>query len=340
MPSAPLRILVIGAGSIGERHTRVFRQLEQRVGVVDVNVERARAVAAAYDCSGAFARLEDAPLREFDAAVIATPADSHVPFARSCAEMGLALLVEKPLAAGLEGVDDLRTFCASKKLPLAVAYVLRFHPVVTRLRQLLLDRAAGHIRSLQCVCAHHLAVARPDYARTYFGHRAMGGGVIFDLSHELNYAEWLLGPLELDDCRAAVVPELGVATEGMADLLLHNRDGVRVNIHLHAADWSPRRLAYAAGSQASIEADLLAGTLRLHGTSDERVPDEREWRETVENRDRFYLDQARAFIDAIQRGVPVTCTAEEASQTLKICLQALKQGFDGQTESGAEARRA
>ena len=318
-----MNILVVGAGSIGERHTRAFRQIEGvQVAIVDVRVDRAQEVAERYGCLGWYADLAAAPLQEFDGAVIATSANLHIPLGRQCAEAGLHLLMEKPLATGLAGAGELIELCRQKGLVLAVGYTLRFHPVLLKVKELLGKGAAGRLLSLQLSCAHHLPISRPDYRSIYYGAPGMGGGAILDLSHEINYAEWLLGPLRLECSRCAAVPELGLAGEAIADLLLTSEDGVPVNIHLHMADRRVRRQCYIAGSEASIAGDFIAGEVVL-----QQAPDRLERFECKSERDSWHRSEALDFLEAVRTRSRPRCTGEEALQTLRLCLEAMQKGI-------------
>src|SRR5687767_7016223 len=101
------RILVIGAGSIGERHVRCFSATGRAdVTVVEPNEGLRMTISARYGVS-ALADLDTALGDQHHAAVVATPAPLHVPIASRLAAAGLHLLIEKPLSLTTDGVDEL-----------------------------------------------------------------------------------------------------------------------------------------------------------------------------------------------------------------------------------------
>lgn len=312
------RVLIIGAGSIGERHTRAFRNMGATVTLIEERAERAREVAARYDCSSWYAGLEQADLSQFEAAVIATPADTHIPIARACADAGLHLLIEKPLATALPGATELLAECRRKNLTLAVAYVLRFHPVLEHIRKICHEGTLGRLLSVRAVCHHYLPSSRPSYKQTYYASRTRGGGVILDLSHELNYVEWLLGSLQLLHCRLASVPELGIPGEAIADLCLLSEKGIPVDIHLHSADRHIRRECHLVGSRISLAANLMTGEIFLYDSSNscKRI-------ECRSERDDWHQAQARDFLNSITQSAAPRCTGTEGLRTLRLCLQAM-----------------
>src|SRR5689334_1761719 len=102
-------VLIVGAGSIGERHLRCF-QSTGRAGVrlVETREELRREVAARYGVSRSYGELAEALGDPPGVAVVATPAASHVPLATALAEAGAHVLIEKPLATSVAGIDGLR----------------------------------------------------------------------------------------------------------------------------------------------------------------------------------------------------------------------------------------
>lgn len=313
-----MKLLIVGAGSIGARHAKAFRQWDVPIALVDPRTERVHEIAVRYGCSSGYESLQKVPLEQFDAAVIATPADTHIAIARECARAGLHLLVEKPLAAALPGAAELIAECRQRKLTLAVAYVLRFHPVIERVRQICQEGVPGRLLSLQAACHHYLPASRPDYRQTYYSSPSAGGGVVLDLSHEVNYVEWLLGPLRLSGSLLQTVPELEMAGEAIASLSLTSETGVPVEIHLSAADRKVRRYCHVAGSRASLTANLLTGEILL-----KHSPDGEERLEFPCERDAWHLAQAKDFLEAVAAGAQARCTGEEALQTLRLCLDAM-----------------
>jgi predicted dehydrogenase len=256
-------------------------------------------------------------MSDFDAAVVATPAHFHVSLARRCARQGLHVLVEKPIAAKTDGIEELIAECKRSGLVLAVGYVLRFHPALAHTRDLISAGALGRVLSVRAVCTEQITVARPRYREGYFRLASTGGGVILDLSHEVNYLEWLFGPLWSEASQAAVVPEIGVPTEAVANLVLRDQKGTPISVHLHEADWRVTRQCHIAGTEASLTADLIDGTVTLwRAGGSERF-------ECREEPDSWFLNQARDFLDAIACKRLPRCTGEEALETLRLCLSAL-----------------
>src|SRR5437764_899236 len=132
------KVLIVGVGSIGERHLRCFQATGRaELSLVEINPALRQSIAQRYGVSRAFAdvnaALEDRP----DIAVIATPADAHVAIATRLAEGGLHLLIEKPVSTSLDGIGPLEGTIRERGVIAAVGYVYRCHPLLAGLRQAL-----------------------------------------------------------------------------------------------------------------------------------------------------------------------------------------------------------
>lgn len=133
----PVRIGVVGVGSMGERHCRVLQSLRgvELVGVYDRSPEWAREVAARYEATP-FPTLE-ALAAEVDAAVIATPTPTHAEIALELIERGVAVLIEKPMATSVVEAMAIHEAARRRGVPVQVGHIERFNPVYIELKAVL-----------------------------------------------------------------------------------------------------------------------------------------------------------------------------------------------------------
>jgi predicted dehydrogenase len=127
---ANVRVAVVGVGHLGQHHARLLSSMEgvELVGVVDVLRERAEEVAARV---GTRAYTTPADLAgDIDAVSIAVPTDAHVEVALPFIHRGVAVLVEKPLAASVADADRLIAAAEERGVLLAAGHTERFNPAV------------------------------------------------------------------------------------------------------------------------------------------------------------------------------------------------------------------
>ena len=314
------KVLVIGVGSIGERHLRCFRNTGRTdVMFAEVNDPLRQTIAERYAVRG-FANLDAALAEQPTAAVIATPAPLHVPLATKLAERGIHLLIEKPLSTTTAGIEPLRQAVHDRGVIAAVAYVYRAHPALTAMRRAILDGRFGRPVELVAVCGQHFPTYRPGYRNIYYNDHATGGGAIQDaLTHVVNAGEWLLGPIERLVADAAHQVLDGVTVEDTVHLLArHGHVLASYNLNQHQAP-----------NETAITVVCERGTVRWESH-------EHRWRwmltpgnpwtdERIEplERDTLFVVQAHAFLDALEGKAPLLCSLDEGLQTLRVNLAAL-----------------
>ncbi len=268
-----MKALVIGYGSIGRRHVRLVGELGLSVAVVsrrDVDADVLYAtIAEAVD---AF---------KPDYVVVASRTSEHRKDIATLADCGFkgTLLVEKPVYdTGSEAVDP--RFAA-----VFVAYNLRFHPVIRRFKEIL-DTTKPF--AVQAYVGQYLPDWRPetDYRQGYSAIKALGGGVLRDLSHELDCLNWMLGGWTRLTALGGHFSDLEIDSDDVFSLLFETRRCRAVSVQLNYLDSTVRREILALTDCGSLHADLVRGTVEF--------ADERETFASA--RDDTYLAQHRAVI--------------------------------------------
>jgi len=134
-----LRVGLVGLGSMGRNHLRVLSSMAGTRLVAVADTDRA-AVEAATAGTGAQGFPEPLALfaeADLDAVVIASPTTTHLTLALAALERGVAVLVEKPLAATPEEAATLVEAARGSGAPLQVGHIERFNPAVLELGRLL-----------------------------------------------------------------------------------------------------------------------------------------------------------------------------------------------------------
>ena len=322
-----LRILIVGTGSIGERHLRCFGATGRvEAGICEVNESLRRKIAAQYDVAESFDSLGSALEAQWDAAVVATPAPLHVPMATQLARAGVHLLIEKPLSTALDGIDELAGGVQAGKLTAAVAYVCRAHPALAAMKQAIDSGRFGAPLELTAVGGQSFPFYRPAYRQTYYADRTTGGGAIQDaLTHVFNAGEWLIGPI----------------TRLAADAAHQHLEGVRVEDVVHAICRHGSVPGNYCLNQFQAPDEITITVVCEGGTARFEVHRCR-WRWMAEpggdwhdealgpmERDDLFIRQAGAFLDAMEGRAPPLCTLDEGLATLKVNLAALASADGG-----------
>lgn len=316
------QILVVGGGSIGERHVRCFlRTGRAQVALCEITDEVRNRVAREYELTAAFRQLDEVPLTQFDAAVICTPADLHIPMAIQVAEAKLGLLIEKPLSTSLADIDHLEALVSRYRLPAAVAYVMRHHPPLQAIKQAIDAERFGRPVEIVATSGQHFPFYRPAYRHTYYVRHETGGGAIQDaLTHIMNAAEWLLGKIDRLAADAAHRVLDDVEVEDTVHIITRQGD-VLGSFSLNQ---------YQSVNESTLTVICERGSLRMESHRQRWLSADQpdgQWRVEATydlQRDDFFVAQAAAFLDQLDGNSGPVCSIAEAKQTLQVNLAALR----------------
>lgn len=320
---ARLRILIVGLGSIGRRHLANARALDPRAHITICHHSgRPQMSAEANAADSVVSSVEEAVAMRPDVAIIANPSPFHVPVAQQLADAGVHLLIEKPLSNDLSGVDALLDTCRARSLTLAVGYNLRFHKPLEVLHESLMEGAIGRPLAIVVAVGQYLPDWRTtaDYRSTVTARRCCGGGVLLELSHEVDYVRWLMGEVAGVSARAGRLGDLDIDVEDDAELALSFTSGALGNIHLDMIDRAATRGCRVVGTDGTLvwreedsEVKLFAGSPGA-------------WRTLLEyrgdDRNGMYLAELRHFLDCVEGGATPLVDGQEARRVLEIILAA------------------
>ena len=277
-----MKVAIFGMGSIGQRQARI---LSQDLGHELLAYRSGRNPAGNGLGIGEVIDFEEVLRFKPQAAFITNPTNLHLETALRCAAGGMHLFIEKPLSHSLEQIDELEAVCRRKGLTAYVAYGLRFHPVIKKLKELAAGKKVTHAR---VVCSSYL----PEWRRqggNYSSYADQGGGVLLDLSHEFDYIHYILGPIRKISGKVGRVGGVTVDAEDFADLCLLAGDSVPVNLYLNIASHRPERYL-----QIDLEGGYLYGDL-LDNRVDLVFDGKKDTYRYQAERDDYLREQARYF---------------------------------------------
>jgi len=172
------RYLVVSAGSIGRRHIANLRHLrpDAEIGVLRLH-NRATQESLPEYADLQFDCLASAISFRPGAAIIASPATTHLELANAFADAGIHLFIEKPISHSTEGVQALIEKAQAHEIKLMVGYNLRFLPSLRKVRELINSGTIGEVRYVRADCGQYLPDWQPetDYRTTVSARSELGG---------------------------------------------------------------------------------------------------------------------------------------------------------------------
>jgi predicted dehydrogenase len=262
------RILIVGKGSMGLRHLELSRRLHPNAEVrILVHQKPNKDVNFSNEYLETIEQVQKfAP----QIAIITNPATFHLETAQKLAEIGVHLLVEKPLSTSTVGVVELIKTCKENNAVLMTGYNLRFSSSLTHLHELIKKKIVGKILSVRCEVGQYLPDWRPnkDYRITVSANIRLGGGVLLELSHEIDYLRWIFGDINWVRATLSNQSSLEIDVEDSAHLVLGfepSSDGNQLiaNLNLDFIRHDRTRSCTVIGDKGTLRWDGLTGTVDI-----------------------------------------------------------------------------
>ena len=290
---------MVGYGSIGKRHFDILNNFDEvnSIGVVTKqNIDELDTYKSLQD-------IENISI--YDYFIIATETSKHFEqldyICRHTTDK--YILVEKPLfdkEHTLEGCDN----------NVFVAYNLRFHPLLQKLKAILADEDVYYANIL---AGQYLPTWRPnqDYRESYSAKLSLGGGVLRDLSHELDYINWLFGDITVVSSINTKISDLEIESDDIFTALAKTDKGAIINVTMDYISKTPLRRITIHTKTKTIEADMVTNTINLfdkNGIKSSIKPDK-------VHRDYTYTNMHKAIIN---NNFENTCSFEEGLRIVDI----------------------
>ena len=293
------KVLVIGCGSIGERHVRCFQQIGRAEPTAcDVDPALLGKMGDTYKVPTLPDWEKAVDGGKFDVVVICTPAQFHIPMSIRALRAGSHVLCEKPLSISLQGVDELIRARDKSGRQIAIAYTQHMVPCLIQAREFLRSGELGPILQATSVAGQPFNIFRPAYAQVYYRSHSSGGGAIQDaLTHTANWMESVVGPADSLVCDCAHLSLAGVEVED--------------TVHI-AARHGPTLVSYALNqfqmpNESTVQLNTASGSVKIELHAQRwgvlrKSGEDWSWREAaVPHRDSYYNAQADSFFDQLDR---------------------------------------
>jgi len=241
-------VLIIGHGSVGQKHYSILKEMGCTVKVLSRRQD-----------VGDYQYLSQALEETFDIVVIANETSAHLETLCQIQDRNFKghIFVEKPLAISSQDISVIR-------YPdrIWVGYNLRFHPAVLKLKALL-DSYKNPAYYAHFHVGQTLSTWRQgrDHLKTYSAVKQLGGGVLHDLSHEIDLAQWLFGPWSFVKSSVKKSGNQTVDSEDLAIVIAQSNQGPLISLNMNYLDMIPTRFIQISLETQNIKVNLIESTI-------------------------------------------------------------------------------
>lgn len=312
-----MKILVIGFGSIGQRHYKNLRAL----GFDDVYV---------YDVDGR--KISDKDLKtirdirvetltKFDVAFVCNPNNFHVTTAIKCAEAGCHLFIEKPLSHNLRGVQRLEHICQKRKLINMVACNMRFNLCLQFIKNYVVKNKLGDIYGIHHEFGYYLPYwrAKQNYKKNYAVKKKTGGGIILDDIHEFDLLFWFndFANVKTQSFIFGKTSKLDIETEDNCIASFKFANNVLGSVRCDYIQRHYSRNCKVVGEKGNLEWDFNENVVWL------RMNKENKKLFTVDNggTNDMYVDEIRYFLNCVKQKKSTFNDIKTSLKVLKYCVE-------------------
>lgn len=317
-----MNVLIIGLGSIGRRHIKIINNLYPETDIYAYRNHK-KEKKSDYENIKYIYDIEKAFSYKPDVAFITNPTSLHIDTALLAAEKGCNLFIEKPLSNNLDNIEKLINIVHKNDLITLMGCNMRFNPIILNIKKYVDKKLFGNVLSFNITCGSYLPEWRPwqDYTKSYSALNKLGGGVVLDLIHEIDYARWIFGDFTKLKSIIDKVSDLKIEAEDNAEIIVKTRKNIIGSIHLDYYRTVPQRKIEIVFRNGIIIGDLINNKLNLLS---------REKNEVINfnfNRNFMYEEQIKYFFYCVNNHKKTFNDIEEGYNVLKLALEIKRNGL-------------
>ena len=312
---------IIGLGSIGQRHLRLAKELRPKLNIIAVRSGMGKKVEEEKLLNAVVHSLDEAIDYGIEVSIIATPAVYHIKQAIELMERGVHVLIEKPLSHSLDNINELLKAQKKSKAVGLVGYCLRYNLGALQFNNILKNKKIGQILHVQVDCGSYLPDWRKgqDYRESVSAKAELGGGVLLELSHELDYIRWFFGEMKSVFANIQNSGTLDVDVEDSADIIFEAEQGYSVSVHLDFNTRNTRRKCTARCSNGDLTWDAIDNMLIWQSVDGIKEV------ETYQNDHNYiYREQLKHFFDCIENKKRPLVSLDDGAIVLNMIESAKK----------------
>jgi UDP-N-acetylglucosamine 3-dehydrogenase len=334
-----VRVAVIGVGSMGRNHARVYSELEGStlVSVADVNGDQAADVAGTYGARAYTDYRKMLQQEDLDAVSVVVPTAQHKEVALVAIERGLGLLIEKPISSIVEAGEEIVALARKKNSKLMVGHIERFNPAVIELKKQL-DK--GRLGAIYRVHANRIGPFAP---------RIRDVGVAMDLAtHDLDIMFYLLGS-QVDRAYAQTLSGIRTEYEDLFTATLSFSQGAVGTLDVNWITPIKERWLSIIGEAGMFRLDYQAQSLDFYPdqNSPEAISDPLRYtqgdgvfKESIDIVPGEPLKkELEAFADYVDNGSPPPVNGEDGLRVIKVAQALVEAGRMGEVINFAELEK-
>lgn len=325
--SEKLKVVIIGAGRIGNRHAKHVASYAKLVAVCDIVEKKANDLASEYNCE-AYYSVSDLLNSKVDADVIAvcSPNGLHAEHSILSLNHGYHVLCEKPMGISVAECGEMIKASEKNNRRLFAIKQNRFNPPVEAIKKAIDDGKLGKILSIQLSCFWN---RNEDYYKdSWKGTMDMDGGTLYtQFSHFVDLLYWMIGDVKMAKGFSTNAIHQGITEfedSGVVAIEFFNGAIGTINYSVNSYGKNMEGSLTILGEKGTVKiGGQYLNELEYQNIEDFEIKDlpvgntannYGNYRGSMSNHDKIYLN----LIDVIQNGAAISTSAFEGLKTVEI----------------------
>jgi len=336
-----MKILIVGLGSIGQRHLRNIIKLDK---TIEIYAYRRYLKTPVLDNKNNILKknfkekynikyldgLNNLKKFKIKAALICTPSSFHIKEAITLVNQGISVFIEKPLSSNLKGIKKLKNLIKRKKVIGMMGYQLKFCPIINKLRNIVRSEKYGKPKYVYIHHGEHIKNFHKyeNYKNLYASKRNLGGGVILTQIHEIDYLFYIFNNFSLIKINSfsGKLTNLKIDVEDTLIsnfLLKNNKNRLFGSLHLNYYEIPRKREINIIFENSKISADLVNQKIKIYNKNKTKI-----LKYKYERNDLF-IKEMRYFFDKLKnnRKVDKDYSIDNGIMSMKIALKLKSKQF-------------
>ena len=298
------RALVIGYGSIGKRHAGILSKFKKFDEIFILTTQKQKKYKSISD-------VEEIKDINPSYIVIASTTNKHFKYLHYCEKnlSGKIILVEKPV------FNKIQEFKINNNI-VYVGYNLRFHPIIQKIKKEINNENLFNVNIQNSSYLPNWRLGR-DYSKTSSAKKTSAGGILLDLSHELDFIQYLFGKYIIDYSFNKKISHLNIDTD---DILIVNghikkksNKKIRIQVNLNFFSSISKREIFIDGKKISIFGDINNSKLKIDNRKKfKSISYNKGYKELI---NKTYVDMHKA---AIKKDEKIICTFDQGLNIMNL----------------------
>ena len=308
-----MKFLIVGLGSIGQRHLRnlktiypksqiyVYRRLKRKINLNNFNKLIKTDINKKFNLK-TINTLNNLKRYNLNAAFICSPSSFHIDETIKILEQKINIFVEKPLDSNLKKIDKLKSILKKTKQIHMIGYQMKFSPIIKKLQKIIKNKKYGNLNFVSIYHSEHIKNFHKyeDYKKLYAAKKNLGGGVALTQIHEIDYFLHLFKSYKIlkKYVLRGKISNLSINVEDTYSLimLLKNKNKKLIcNLNLNYYEVPGKRIIELIFDNCKIIADLNRLTISYFFKN-------KNFKEKFNyKRNQLFIDELKFFIDHIKK---------------------------------------